>query len=250
MANEHLYVEFFSTTKKNARESAKQGRPIFKDVEMVKIRIAGDKGTVHVAPAHEKAYSIREGMMGVTHRLSYAEFFPEEYAAFKAGLSQAVTGTPIEEAPFLTMANRAELKGVNVFTIEALAGLEKLDKLGMNATAWRDQARAYLKRAEGSAIDGKVLADNEALKRQLEIMQEQIRQLSAQKGQGPDDSVGVMVEASEASAEAVNKPGPFFGYTARMLKEFIKEKTDAPVKGNPKLGTLLSMAEEALAVDA
>lgn len=243
MANEHLYVEFFSDTKKNARESALQGRPIFKDVEMVKIRIAGDKGTVHVAPAHEKAYSIREGVMGVTHRLSYAEFFPEEYAAFKAGLSQAVSGTPIEEAPFLTMANRAELKGVNVFTIEALAGLEKLDKLGMNGTTWRDQARAYLKRAEGSAIDGKVLADNEALKRQLEIMQEQLRQLAAQKGEAVE-------EPSEASAEVVDKPGPFFGYTAKMLREFIKEKTDAPVKGNPKLATLLSMAEEALSVSA
>jgi len=46
--------------------------------------------------------------------------------------------------------------------------------------------------------------------------------------------------------EDVDKPGPFFGYTPKMLREFIKEKSGEPVKGNPKLATLLSMAEEAL----
>lgn len=239
MPTTHLDIEFFSEAVKNEYESARQGRPIFRDVEMVRIRIAGDKGTVLVAPANEKPYVIRDGFMGVTKRISYAEAYPDQYAAFKAGLSQAVNGTPIEEATFLTAANRAELKAVNVFTIEALAGLEKLDKLGMNGTAWRDQARAYLKRAEGSAIDGKLIADNETLKRKLEIMEEQMRQLLANKSEAG--------EPSEASAEEVDKPGPFFGYTAKMLREFIKEKSGESVKGNPKLGTLLSMAEEALA---
>jgi hypothetical protein len=241
---EHLYVEFFMDTIQNMRETAEQGRPIFNNVEYVKVRIAGDKGTVHVAPAHEKAYAVREGVMGVTHRVSYAEMYPEQYKAFKAGLSQAVTGTPIDEAPFLTMANRAELKGVNVFTIEALAGLEKTDKLGMNGDRMREQARAYLKRAEGSAIDGKLLADNEALKADLEVMKAQMAQLLAKKGKEDAD------EPSEASAEEVDKPGPFFGYTAKMLREFIKDKTEQPVKGNPKLATLLSMAEEALEIAA
>lgn len=244
MANEydHLEVQFFTDTKQNKRLTLKEGRPIFKDIEKVRIRIAGDKGTLHVAPAHEKAYTIRDGMMGITSRASYAEMFPEQYKAFKAGQSQAVSGTPIDEAPFLTMANRAELKGLNVFTVEALAGLEKLDKLGMNGERWRDHARAYLKRAEGAAIDGKLLAENEAMKRDLEVLQEQMKQLLARKTEASDDEDA----PAETSGEIVEKAGPFFGYDAKMLRAFIKEKTDAPVKGNPKLATLLSMAEEAL----
>lgn len=236
-STEHLYVTFFTDARHNPAKSAEAGRPIYDDMEMVKIKIAGDKGTELVAPAHEKAYSVREGIAGITHRLSYAEFFPEEYKAFKAGQTQAVSGTPLEEAPFLTAANRAELKAVNVYTIEALAGLEKTDKLGMNGDRMKDEARAYLKRAEGSAIDGKLLADNEALKRQLEMMQEQINRLGGKQEEAPN-------EPSEASAETVDKPGPFFGYTAKMLRDFIKDKSGEGVRGNPKLPTLLSMAEE------
>jgi hypothetical protein len=241
MANEHLHVQFYMDTVQNERETVAQGRPIFKEIEMVKIKIAGDKGTEIVAPAHEKAYTIREGIAGITQRLSYAEFFPDEFAAFKRNEAFAVSGTPIEEATFLTLANRAELKALNIYSIEALAGLEKLDKLGMNGERFRDQARAYLNRAQGAATDGKLLSDNEELKRRLAIMEENYRQLLAKGGEGT-----AQAELSEALVEAVEKPGPFFGYTPKMLREFIKEKTNETVKGNPKLGTLLSMAEEAL----
>lgn len=232
MAEAHLDVQFYLDTKENPSKSVSAGRPIFDEVEMVRIRIAGDKGTDFHAPAHMKATYVREGIGDPGRRISYVERFPAEYEAFKRGISQAVTGTPIEEAPFLTMANRAELKAVNVFTVEALAGLEKTEKLGMQGAAWRDQARAYLERAKGSAVDGKLIAETQNLKAEIENLKAMLA------------SKGAEAPEPEEAVDEVDKPGPFFGYTAKMLREFIKEKSGAGVKGNPKLETLLSMAED------
>ena len=46
-----VHVEFFQDAVQDPAASREAGRPVFKDMDMVRIRIPGDKGTVMVAPA-------------------------------------------------------------------------------------------------------------------------------------------------------------------------------------------------------
>ena len=247
-SQEHLYVEFYVKPVENKVKSAAEGRPVFDEKEMIKIRIAGDKGTELHAPVTEASVYVPEGPGQKGRRLTYIEQFPEQYEAFKAGREQAISGTPIEEATFLTVSQRAELKAVNIFTVEALAGIEAADKLGMSGSVMVEHARAYLDRAQGAAEDGTLINKNKALELKVTEMQQQIAELmktgkvepAAQTAKDDDDA-----SSEPANADEVTEDGPFYGYSAKALREFIKEKTGKSPLGNPKLSTLLAMAKEA-----
>ena len=49
-----LYVEFYIEAVQDEEKSKEEGRPIFKDVEMISIRILGDKNTHMVRPIDYK----------------------------------------------------------------------------------------------------------------------------------------------------------------------------------------------------
>lgn len=161
----HLDVQFFIDTAEDKRASKKEGRPIFREVEKVRFRIAGDPKTVLVAPAIDPSSVI--GPNGV--RLTYAELHRGPYEAFKAGATHRGNGTPLSEAPWLTAAKRKELEALNVFTIDALAALEgaNLSRLGMGGRDLKNQAMAWLGNASGSAEVSRLSDENEALKSRL-----------------------------------------------------------------------------------
>ena len=56
--------------------------------------------------------------------VTYAERFARQYQQFKAQAAQTKSGTPLEYAPFLTEARRAELRALNIYTVEALAAID------------------------------------------------------------------------------------------------------------------------------
>lgn len=174
----HLHVEFFMDAVENKTASAAQGRPIFQDAEMVRIRIAGDPKSVLVAPA-QSASSVRDP---ATNRwLTYAELHREPYKAFKEGIEYTGSGTPLAELPFVTRAKAEELKRLNVHTAEALAGLDghNLQKIGMGARHLKDQAEAWLATAEDMADVTRMAGENAALKEQMEALQAQLDRLSS-----------------------------------------------------------------------
>lgn len=178
----HLHVEFFMDAKENKRKSAEEGRPIFDDVEMVRIRIAGDPKSILVAPAKD-ASSVRDP--STNQRLTYAQLHSEPYKAFKDGVEYIGSGTPIAELPFITKAKAEELKRANVHTAEALAGLDgqNLQKLGMHARDLKEQAEAYLADAAGSADITKLAGENAALKDQMEALRAQMEVLQGGKSE-------------------------------------------------------------------
>lgn len=229
MANEqpHLHVRFFSGTKENPIKTAEAGRPIFDDIEMVRIRVAGDRHNELVAPAHIKCRYDRELMREVT----YAERFPDQYDAFRRDAEQVGSGTPLSQLPFLTPARREELKRVKVHTAEALASLDgrALSSLGMDGRKLKDQAQSYLDDAAASAGGTELAAENEALRKRLEALEAQIA--------APATDVG-------KESPAVTTKGEFADFTRQDLREYIKEQTGASPKGNPSDATLLQMAEE------
>src|SRR5690606_35928286 len=102
------------------------GRPIFKDMEVVEVRFAGDRNYAPVFPAH----SMWKRVDG--EEITYARRWPDAYERFKAGQAQVAHGTPLSELPFLTEARRAELRALKVYTAEALASIDgkNLSNLG------------------------------------------------------------------------------------------------------------------------
>lgn len=205
--NDALVVPFFKTVAiEDAIASKRSGRPIFKDQEVVEIRIAGDRNFAPTYPAK----SMWKRIDG--EERTYADRWPEAYARFKQGQEQVAHGTPLSELPFLTEARRQELRMLKVYTAEALASLDgkNLTNLGPHGREMKDSAAAYLERAKGFAQDIALKAEVEELKAKL------------------------------AEMEAAKKPEPDQD-EREALKAQIAEKTGARPRGNPSVETLRDM---------
>jgi len=223
MANQDLIVpRFFIHTVQDQKRSKEEGRPIFKDIECVEIRMAANKQTVAVFPAHE--FWAWGEIDGVRQKITYAMRFADQYKRFKASEAQVMTGTPLEELPFLTQAKRSELKALSIYTAEALASLDgtPLKQLGMGGRELKNQAEAYLAKATDSAAVTRLAAENESLRAALAQMQ------SAQQG------------APFSSMVAT----PFDDMDEEALKEWIKDASGSRPRGNPSKETLVRMANE------
>lgn len=166
------FVEFGLFPRQNAEKSKEAGRPIFEDVEYVKIIVPGDRDEVH-RPARD------------TDRREYRR----QYEAFKAGMAAPVSGTPLASWPSLTGSQVAELAFFNVKTVEQLADMaDGHAQRFMGAQALKQKAQAFLEAAAGNAPLEKMSAalaerDNliETMQRQLKEQGERIEQLGKSK---------------------------------------------------------------------
>lgn len=161
--DDKLFVQFFMEAVLNKGESDKQGRPIFDQKPMVRIITPGSKD-VMVNKATEQ----------------YQRRFQKRWDRFMAGQGEALEGTPIEQVPFLTVSQVAEFKALNVFTLEALAGMaDTVAHRFMGFQDVRAKAQRFLEAAKSSAPLTALHAENEALKSQIEVMQRQLAELMA-----------------------------------------------------------------------
>jgi hypothetical protein len=147
-----VIAQFYVQAVKLEFESAKQGRPIFKDQEFVAIIIPGIHGTSSHQPVNDE------------HR----ERWPKEYAAFKAGQEAPTEGTPLADWPNSAMTRSLveELAYYNVRTVEQLATLDEaaLARIGLGAQQLRATARTFLEVARtGTAPLEKMLKTIEEL---------------------------------------------------------------------------------------
>ena len=219
-----LVVPFFYTaTVQNEAKSKLAGRPIFDEVEMVEIRIAGDRNFNPHFPAHEM--HVRQGDEEVT----YAMRWPDEYARFKNEETQVASGTPLEELTFLSAARRSELKALKIYTAEALAGLEgpNLKVLAGEGYKLKEQAQAYLDRANSFSGVSAIAAENAVLRERLAAL-----------------------EARSAAPEPVVSTDPYEGLTDDELKDRIENLVGTRPKGNPNRATLTRMLDDIQAQEA
>lgn len=167
-----LHVTFYSAPKLNKRRTEDEGRPIYDDVEKVKIMIPGDRRTVLGGLAHDKSRMNKE----TGEWMSYAERFPRHYEAFKAGQEQIGEGTPLSELSWLTVAKVAELRALKIHTAEALANInqETIGKLGSEGHALKAKAKAYIEHAHGGADIVRLSSENDELKARLEALEKQM----------------------------------------------------------------------------
>lgn len=231
----HLHVEFFTEAVHNVRKSAEEGRPVYDDIELVRIRVAGDKLTTYVARADDPS-SVREPETG--RALPYKELHVGPYEAFQRGQTYVGPGTPLSEVPFLTKAKVRELQLANVHTAEAFSALDgsNLQKLGMGARELRDQVRGWVEKISKNADVAKLAGENDALKAQMEQMQAQIALLM----NGNNAQAVPAAPASEYDTSA----SPFSDWDDDTIKLWIVEQGGETPHHKCSHETLVRKADE------
>lgn len=169
-----LYVEFYVEAVEDKEESIKQGRPIFRDVEMTSIRIMGDNKTHVVRPVDLKGSNVVP---------SDPIRWPRQWAAFKNKQVNPKTGTPITEWPPISKSQAMVLKSLNIHTVEDLAQVSdsNLGNMGMGARDLRDKAVVYLNQAKDGSGLISLQEQNKDLKLQIEALRNQMAALMADK---------------------------------------------------------------------
>jgi hypothetical protein len=222
MADKDLVIPVFKNhTIKNDAKTREAGRPIYDDMEVVEVRFAGDRNKVSVFPANSICGQAQDDE-GNSMPVTYAERWPDQYKRFKAKEQQIASGTPLDELPFLSQGKRAELRGLNIYTAEALAAVDglPLKNLGQGGREWKNQAQAYLDNAKGSAdVTGmaKKIAD-------LELLVSELR-----------------ADKTEAPAESLSQ---FEAWEDNQIKDWIEQQINERPRGNPSHATLVKRADE------
>jgi len=156
---------FFLTEEQDPDATKREGRPVSKSVEMIEILIPAN-------PKTKPVYRVRD-----EHREKYAD----AYAKCKAKQEQRPDGTPLEQWPYLSRLRVMELKAINIYTVEQLAGLsdQQLQKVGSDGLEIQKRARQFLQ-PEGATLK-EVRAENLALKDRLAAAEAAIAQLQGIK---------------------------------------------------------------------
>ncbi len=157
-----LYVQFYIRPVMNNFRSSEEGRPIYEEQEYIRIIVPGDSKTTVDCPVDD-IFRMR---------------FEKQYSKFKKGLEQAVDGTPLEMWPQMTVGLCAELKAMNVSTVEQLASLDdgKAQKI-MGSYDLRRKAQAFLDAAQGEAANNKMVAELTKRDDEITLLKNQMAEL-------------------------------------------------------------------------
>jgi len=134
-----LHVVFYRKPLQNEFKTEQEKRPIFEDVDFVRITIPGDKNNVIDTPVREE----------------HKRRFPRHWDFFQKthGTETLEIGTPLSQWPLLTPAQVEELKALKFTTVESIAGASDLmlGKIGMGGSGLRDKAIRFLTVAKDSS---------------------------------------------------------------------------------------------------
>jgi hypothetical protein len=223
---------FFTMPVENKKLSAENGRKIFEDRYFVELKHPGDRSYSFVEEIDESGQSKTRksdgSEAGGDPLTDYADRFPREFMAFKRGEQRATVGTPLDEWSQVSRSRGAELKAMNIFTVEELADVQdsQLPKMGMGAREEREKAKAFINASKAGA-------DTAAMAAELARLKEMVERLTGAP------TVPVSPPAGKLIEDATNEE----------LKAFIKRETGQAPRGNPSRETLLAKAKEAAQKD-
>jgi len=152
-----LHVTFYTRAVPNAIKSVEAGRKVYDEIDYIKIHTPGSQLNVVDAPMSAGTYLTR---------------FGDRYEKWKKGQAELVSGTPIDAFPLLLgkIALVAELRAMNIHTVEQLAGIPDIavQKI-MGGYELRNKAKLYLDGTSGTdAVLAKMQKENEDLKQRLD----------------------------------------------------------------------------------
>lgn len=152
-------VYFYDVPKQDGKASKDAGRPIFRNKTFIHISTPGDANVVIERPLRERD----------------VEDFPREWHRYQQKQAQVVEGTPLEEWPKMNRLQVAELKALNIHTVEQLASLSEANSTKlMGFHELKKNAMAFLQVAKEGADLEKRTAENAELKARLAEKDEQI----------------------------------------------------------------------------
>lgn len=157
---------FYTRPVQNNFKTKLEGRPIFEDKEFVKILIPG---TTNESP--DRPVTSND-----------IERWPDQYNKFKSKQEQTTEGTPLEVWPMMTQSRVAELKSLNIFSVDQLAELPEgnISKVGPDAHELKKQAKAFLSAAKGSQVE-ELLKEIEDLKAENEALRQNQKKTPGRK---------------------------------------------------------------------
>lgn len=154
---------FYVRPVNDAAKSIAAGRPISVDQVFCRHHEIGDKLTIHDEPATE------------TLKRRYAR----QWAHFQQGRGEEHVGTPLEvlfpDQPSLIL----NLKAGGIHTVEHLAELTDTHaaSIGMGAVQWRQKARAFIDKANDTAIVTKMDSENAKLREEIDALRQQMQMM-------------------------------------------------------------------------
>lgn len=169
--DDKLYVEFSREPVLHPGQSRDAGRAVYEERDFIRIHVPGDKTSVVYRQATEQDI----------------QRFKTRYDKWKAGQSEAVTGTPLSAMPGMTPGKVEEYKFFKIITIEQLADAN--DNLGQKFMSFHQdkaRAKAFIDATKGNAPIEKM--NEELQKRDAEI-----------------ENLRTMVEALQASTTGRRK---------------------------------------------
>lgn len=152
-----VYARFYYVPKQDEAESAKEGRPIFKDVEYVEIIAAGNANNIVRKPVRDMD----------------RQRFHVQYEKFKAGDMEQLTGTPLTEIPWLTRSQVEELMYRKIRSLEQLAEISDAACNAPGMYELKRKARAWVDKAAEAAPFTKMQEEMNALREELAAMKAQ-----------------------------------------------------------------------------
>ena len=135
-ADKKLMVLFYRSTEKNTQKSIDAGRPIFDEMDVVKI----------IAPGQ------RDSFVGLATE-QYQMRFPRQWARYKQGRDQTeVSGTPLNQLPWMSIGQIEEFKAMSCHTVEQLVAMpDSVSQKFMGHHQIKARAQAYLDMAKDAA---------------------------------------------------------------------------------------------------
>lgn len=166
--NKGLAVRFFMHAEKDERRSEEEGRPIYQEIEMIEVLFPGSKDVLH-----EKL------------KWEHTQRFPKLYKQFVDTKESKISGTPLAEFPFISVAERRELEYFNIFTAEQLVNMPdgNVNRIGVNGRDLIKKVDAYMKSTKDKAHITKTAQQNEELKREIDLLKQQMSNLLKHKGE-------------------------------------------------------------------
>ena len=139
-ADKTLLVKFYLKSVPDTAESAEKGRPMFRELEYIDIKVPGQRdGVARPATARDKGR------------------FPQHYQAFKNRMEMPVSGTPLSEWSAVSRSMAEQLSFQNVKTVEQLADLNDSNMGFMpGLQTFKQKAKDWLLSTKDNAILGQL----------------------------------------------------------------------------------------------
>jgi hypothetical protein len=196
-----LLVRFFYKERENKQETVAQGRPIYKEVEYIEIRVRGNRDPQACRPA---TYDDKNR-------------FPRHYEAFKKRVEMPEEGTPLAEWPQISRSQIEEMSFINIKTVEqlSLAADTHIGKMRGGYTL-KQRAADWLKASNATAL----IANNSALKIQIKSLEEKVDRLMSALDSAGANTLAQQVPTTVLDEETtIEEPKPTARKSRRARKD-------------------------------